>query len=701
MDSKAAMRLGAVLGLMFVFGVTSVDSAPSTAHIGAMWPVGFASGAFLISARRLAPYVTAAIALLGALSFAVGGYPVGVACGYGLGVTIEALLVQQVVTAGWTRRLALRDNSDFARMVLGCVAGAVVGALAFTGVSALASFGTPWKVGLAALVTHTAVQLVVVGLFREPTHHIGEWGRTEQVAAWVNTLVVTAVAFLPTEMPSLAFLVIPGLGWMALRAPMREAMVQLVAVGVIASTLTNSGYGPFADTDVIGILDPEFATLPLEAFLIACAMVTIPFSMAVGAQRRSAAEVLRERARSERLVQSARGIAIIGTDRNGRINLFSPGAQLILGYSPEDVFGRSTEMFHTIAEVLRHAGQLGCEPTYVAVVEATAALPPGTAREVEFIRKDGVARMLSMIISPVTDEHGVLTGYVVTADDVTDRLDTQNALEGALETEREAVRRLTEIDQVKDRLVSSVSHELRTPITNIVGYLEMFMDGVYGAPSEEQSLALSRVEMNSRRLLALIDDLLTLSSIENLDRPRVVGRVDLVTVMRRADEIVRPALLRRDLQMELVVPDEPVVIAGDAGQLERLVINLATNAVKFTLDGGRVTLRLVPPVNDTGPVIEVEDNGIGIPEADQEMLFSRFFRAAQAREAAVPGSGLGLSIAKSIAELHGGRISASSVYGAGSTFRVEFAADAEPGSAPSAPSGKDAPRAPTPAQPQR
>ena len=139
-------------------------------------------------------------------------------------------------------------------------------------------------------------------------------------------------------------------------------------------------------------------------------------------------------------------------------------------------------------------------------------------------------------------------------------------------------------------------------------------------------------------------------------------------------EIVRPGLMRRNLRLDLEVPRDPVIVPGDGGQLERLVINLATNAVKFTLDGGRVTLRLLTPRDGTGPVIEVEDTGIGIPEADQEMLFNRFFRAAQARAAAVPGSGLGLSIAKSIAELHGGQISATSVYGVGSTFRVEFPA---------------------------
>lgn len=679
MTRSTGLRLAVTLALTFLFGLTSVDSAPSSVHFGAMWPAGLASGALLLSPRGWSRYVAALIAVLGALSFALGGYPVGVSVGYGTGVALEAVIAQQVLTSGSTRLLSLRSNSDLARLVFACLAAALAGALVFTLVSALASFGTAWKVGLATFITHAAAQLVVVGLFKQTTDTVRSYGRTEQWAAWLNTVVVATIAFIPTEMPGLAFLVIPGLGWMALRAPMREAMLQLVVVGVIASTLTAADLGPFGDPALVPNLDPEFRLLPLQAFLITCAMVTIPFSMTVIAQRRSAAQVHLERARSERLVQSARGIAIIGTDDRGRINLFSPGAQAILGYSPDEVYGRSTQIFHTDAEVARQAADLCCEPAYLSVIRAMRALPPGTAREWEYVRKDGVRRMLSTTLSPVTDEDGRFVGYVATADDVTDRLETQNALEAALQTEREAVRRLTEIDQVKDRFVSSVSHELRTPITNIVGYLELLMDGVYGAPNDDQSRAMTRIEMNSRRLLTLIDDLLTLSRMESAQP--VLGPVDLVTVVRRAEEIVRPGLLRRDLEFRLDLPDVPVVVPGDGGQLERLVINLATNAIKFTLDGGSVTLRLLPATDDAGPVLEVEDTGIGIPDGDQEMLFSRFFRATQALETAVPGSGLGLSIAKSIAELHGGRISARSVLGEGSTFRVQFPVPSVPAGA--------------------
>jgi PAS domain S-box-containing protein len=672
MSRNASLRLAITLALMCFFGLSSVDSAPSTVHFGAMWPAGLASGALLLSPRSLARYVAGVIAVLGTLSFYVGGYPFDVSIGYGLGVTVEAVFAHQVLTAGWTRRVSLRNNSDFARLMLACGSSALAGAIIFTLVSAITSFGTAWKVGLATLITHAAAQLVLIGLFKEPTHTTGRYGPTERWAAWLNTVLVATIAFIPTEMPSLAFLVIPGLGWMALRAPMREAMLQLVVVSVISSTLTSAGYGPFANSVLLRDVDPEFQLLPLQAFLIACALVTIPFSMTVVAQRRSAAQVQLERARSERLVQSARGIAIIGTDEHGQINLYSPGAQLILGYSPDEVYGRSTRIFHSDAEIARQAAELGCEPSYLSVVRTTGGLSPGTARAWEFVRKDGVPRILSTILSPVTDEDGRFLGYVATADDVTDRRETQAALEAALTSERDAVQRLIEIDQVKDRFVSSVSHELRTPITNIVGYLELLMDGVYGDPTQDQSRAMSRIEMNSRRLLTLIDDLLTLSRMES-SQPELKP-VDLVAVVRRAEEIVRPGLMRRDLTLDVVLPDHEVVVAGDAGQLERLVINLATNAIKFTLDGGMVTLRLLPPANGTGPVIEVQDTGIGIPEADQEMLFSRFFRAAQAREAAVPGSGLGLSIAKSITDVHGGQISATSVSGEGSTFRVEFPA---------------------------
>lgn len=671
MSRSLAARLTGVMVVMFGFGTASVLNAPAGGHIGYMWPVGFASGALAIAPRRWTGYLVAAIVTLASLTFILGDYPGQVALGYGIAIALEAAVAQRILTVGWSRRWQMLGLVDLSRFAIACILCSATGAAAFAATAALYDYGVPWRVGVAVFVTHLAAEAIVLGLFRQTTGPEERYGRVERLITWVLTIVVTVCAFTTSEVPSLAFLVMPLLGWVAFRASAREAMVQLVVVGTISSTLNNEGYGPFAN-GLVNQLHPEFQHLPHQAFLLSCAMVSITFSMAVAMQRRSAAQLVQERARSERLVQSARGIAIIGTDRLGRINLFSPGAESILGYAPHEVYGQSTRMFHTEAELARHAAELGTDPTYVSVVRATGELPPGTARVWQFVRKDGIPRTLSTILSPITDDLGEFVGYVATADDITDRINAEAALEKALRTERRAVKRLTEIDHVKDQFVSSVSHELRTPITNIVGYLELLMDGVYGEPSDRQTDAMGRIDLNSRRLLTLIDDLLTLSSMENIDRRRRSSQIDLSAVVARAEEIVRPSLLQRDLTLDVEVPDDAVPLVGDAGELERLVINFATNAVKFTPDGGRIVIRLLAATDTCGPVLEVSDTGIGIRDEDREKLFTRFFRTTRAHELGVPGSGLGLSIAKAIADVHGGVISASSVYGKGSTFRVEF-----------------------------
>jgi PAS domain S-box-containing protein len=662
-----------LLAITFVGGLAAVLSAPPGMHSGSIWGVGLAAGILLLAPREQRPAAVLAVTVVGGLTFVLAGHPIAVSTGYALGIGAETLVAATVLTAGWSRPARLAGNDDLLRYAAACVLGSIVGSGIFTATVAATSYATPWKVALAVFTAHTVAFSLALGVFVEPVDVAPLFSSRHRAVIWLATIAVALLAFLPTSAPSLAFLVIPSLGWMAFNSRVRESALQLMVIASIVGTLSNEGYGPFQHPYLESSLRGELRNLPLDSFLIACVLVSIPLTMSVALQRRSQAQAVRERNRSARLVESARGIAIIETDEHGVITMFNPGAERILGYRAEEVVGRPTAIFHTEEEIARFAGQIGAGPTYESFVEVMGDRSGnGTSQDIEYICRDGSRRILSTILNTVRDERGALVGYVATADDVTDRLGAHQALEATLAAEREALQRLTDIDQVKDQFVASVSHELRTPITNIVGYLELLTDGVYGAPNEDQARAMARIELNSRRLLTLIDDLLTLSSIETLNQPRELAPVDLVGVLRRAEDVVRPGLLRRELRLHVEVPDEPVVIAGDGGQLERLVINLATNAVKFTLDGGRVTLRLRAAMDGIGPVIEVEDTGIGIPEADQTMLFSRFFRAAQAREAAVPGSGLGLSIAKSIADLHRGRISVTSAPGAGSTFRVEF-----------------------------
>ncbi|HWI04550.1 MAG TPA: ATP-binding protein, partial [Acidimicrobiales bacterium] len=215
-----------------------------------------------------------------------------------------------------------------------------------------------------------------------------------------------------------------------------------------------------------------------------------------------------------------------------------------------------------------------------------------------------------------------------------------------------------ELDEMKSDFVSTVSHELRTPVTSILGYLEVLLSEELGEPSSDQHRMLTVVERNGRRLMALIEDLLTVSRIES-DRLRlVIGPVDVPRLVQAAIQAVGAPLDKRRLELVIDVSADLPPIAGDTEQLERALVNVLGNAVKFTPDGGRVTVRAVC----AGPGVEivVEDTGVGIPTDEQEHLFKRFFRASTARSGAVQGTGLGLSIVKSIVEAHEGKVSVSS-----------------------------------------
>ena len=238
------------------------------------------------------------------------------------------------------------------------------------------------------------------------------------------------------------------------------------------------------------------------------------------------------------------------------------------------------------------------------------------------------------------------------------------------EHEQEIVRRLRELDEVKSDFVSSVSHELRTPLTSIIGYLDMLVEGDAGPLNGDQLQLAEVVERNSRRLLDLIEDLLSLSRIESSSTGPGTDRVDLATVVAEVHRTVLPILGARQLDVVVEVPADLGSVIGDRAQLERVLFNLVTNAVKFTPEGGRIAVR--GTAGDGRARLSVTDTGIGIPQEEQAQLFTRFFRSSTARDHAIQGTGLGLSIVKSIVENHGGSIAVQSAAGVGTTVTVEL-----------------------------
>ena len=242
--------------------------------------------------------------------------------------------------------------------------------------------------------------------------------------------------------------------------------------------------------------------------------------------------------------------------------------------------------------------------------------------------------------------------------------------------ERKASEREAEI--LKDQFFALVSHELRTPLTSIIGYLELVLEDDE-ALTDHHRRFLGVVDRNARRLLRLVGDLLFVAHVEAGRLALEVGEVDLRTLTTEAIEAARPRAEAKDLVLEAVTQDVPLM-AGDRDRLAQVLDNLISNAVKFTPEDGSVTVRLV--TRDDEALLEVRDTGVGIPEAEQDRLFERFYRASTATERAIPGVGLGLTIAKAIVEAHGGTLDFDSVEGAGTTFRVRLPLRPPPTGAP-------------------
>jgi PAS domain S-box-containing protein len=230
--------------------------------------------------------------------------------------------------------------------------------------------------------------------------------------------------------------------------------------------------------------------------------------------------------------------------------------------------------------------------------------------------------------------------------------------------------RLRELDRMKDELVALVSHELRTPLTSIRGYLELLLDEAVEADLGATHVDwLNIIDRNAVRLLHLVEDLLLkaqdAAGAITLDRTDV----DVATLVEHCVQAGVPVATARGIVLEGKA-EELGTVSADPTRIGQVIDNLVSNALKFTPAGGRVDVRAFAYGN--GVRIEVADTGVGIPEDEQELLFERFYRTAQAQSAAVPGAGLGLSIAKAIVEGHGGAISCRSGDGVGTTFVVDL-----------------------------
>ncbi|GAA3180121.1 hypothetical protein GCM10010531_37730 [Blastococcus jejuensis] len=355
--------------------------------------------------------------------------------------------------------------------------------------------------------------------------------------------------------------------------------------------------------------------------------------------------------------------SIIGTDRDGVIRVWNPGAERMLGLPRADVVRtRSIVEFHLPTELETAAEDAGSAAGMAALVHA-AQEHGRDVRDWTYVAADGRQRTVSVAITPRTDDSGAHAGWNFVGTDMTEVRATE---------------------RMKDQFVSLISHELRTPLSSILGYLELVLDDEEQTLTDEQRAYLGTVERNAHRLQRLVGDLLFTAQVEAGRFTLQPEDVDLAAVVRAAEETARVNATNGGVEISVDVPDDGLVVPGDAVRLGQACDNLVSNAVKFTPTGGQVTLTLRRAwqaadgevldheLPGTAPVarLAVSDTGVGIPAGEQGKLFTRFFRASTAQRNAVPGVGLGLTITKAITTAHGGALDVTSAEGQGTTFTL-------------------------------
>lgn len=224
-------------------------------------------------------------------------------------------------------------------------------------------------------------------------------------------------------------------------------------------------------------------------------------------------------------------------------------------------------------------------------------------------------------------------------------------------------------DQMRSQFVGNVSHELRTPLTSIKGFVETLLDGAMENSTTCRRF-LSIIEAETDRLTRMIDDLLSLSSIESKERVIHAKPVCIARSMRSIMNILGPQISDKHLHVEFIYPNNLPRIHADEDLLGQVLINLLDNAIKYSPIDGKITIRCRR--RDSRIIISFTDMGVGIPRESIPRVFERFYRVDKARCRDRGGTGLGLAIVKHIVEAHGGEVFVNSEVGHGSTFGASF-----------------------------
>ena len=332
-----------------------------------------------------------------------------------------------------------------------------------------------------------------------------------------------------------------------------------------------------------------------------------------------------------RTILTSMSEGVIATDAQKKILLVNESASRLLLFPREQAEGKP------IWELIRQEGIIKC-------LDEVAA--SGQRRQFQAELSPG--QYLEITICPFVYPQPSTSapGFIIVTHDVTQTMRYQ---------------------ELRKEFVANVSHELRTPLTVIKGFVETLRDGAINDPQKRDEY-LATIERHATQLGNLVTDLLELSRLENqAGLPRRTS-VDLNGLIRKAMEMLQPAIAAKTHKVDAKLPEQTPPVAGNSDYLERAVINLLENAIKYTPAGGQISIALSTDAKHA--IIEVVDNGIGIPAADISRLFERFYRVDRSRSREMGGTGLGLAIVKHVVQAHGGSVEVTSELNVGSRFRI-------------------------------
>jgi PAS domain S-box-containing protein len=352
--------------------------------------------------------------------------------------------------------------------------------------------------------------------------------------------------------------------------------------------------------------------------------------------------------------------AIISKTLDGRITSWNAAAESLFGYSAVEAIGQPITM-------LMPSECAAEESRIMAEIRRGVRVPPFTTVR---LAKTGERIEVSLTVSPIRDAQQRIIGASKTARDVTPLRQAERTLydnELAMRQLQIENRQIQEANRTKSLFLANMSHELRTPLNAIIGFADLLHSGMVAPGTPQHEEFLSHISTSGSHLLQLINDVLDLSKVESGKFEFFPAPVDLQVLVREVVDVLNTAISCKRIAVSVEIEVGLVDVVIDHARLKQVLYNYLSNAIKFTPEGGSVTVR----VQGVGPLkfrLEVEDSGIGIAPADVERLFVDFQQLDSGHEKRHQGTGLGLSLTRKLVEAQGGSVGVHSVVNAGSVF---------------------------------